>query len=162
MRQQLFDDVFDLSLQIGILPGFASRVSMCTKSLNNILKRHSFYWNYVSTKLLLWKKPKFHEQVISAFQNTRKCRECGSSLCYKVKTTQNSSVWLCVGCTEEKNGYNELYTRIQVFNGKNVWSHKRKILSNFTLAKKGRNSRHLYWRHEVEKHKRVGKRILPF
>lgn len=166
MNSVLFDDVFEILLQRGINPGFSVRVSSCCKSLANILKNHEYYWKYVSCELLKWKKEKENDKVISSIRNGKKCRECASSLCYKVLTTQNSFVWLCVNCTKEKNGFNELYSRRQIFGGKYVWSNKRRIVNYLTIAKKSVAGKYLYWHHQVKRYRikavLKNRRILPF
>ncbi len=166
MNHNLVDGVFEILLQQGINPGFSIRFSSCCKSLNNILKNHDYYWKYVSRDLLKWKKEKENLKVIESIKNGRKCRECANSLCYKVLTTQNSFVWLCVNCTKEENGFSELYSRSQIFGGKDLWSHKRRIVNYLTMAKKGTAGKHLYWRHQVKKYRiqavLKNRRILPF
>lgn len=166
MNSVLFDGVFEILLQRGINPGFSLRISSCSKNLNNILRNHDYYWKYVSHELLKWKKEKENDKVISSIKIGKRCRECASSLCYKVLTTQNSFVWLCVNCTKEDNGFNELYSRSQIFGGKDVWSNKRRIVNYLTMAKKGIAGKHLYWRHQVKKYRvqavLKNRRILPF
>jgi hypothetical protein len=166
MNYTLVNDVFEILLQQGINPGFAMRFSSCCKSLNNILKNHDYYWKYVSLDLLKWKKEKENFKVIESIKNGRKCRECASSLCYKVLTTQNSFVWLCVNCIKEEKGFSELYSRRQIFGGKDLWSNKRRIVNYLTMATKGIAGKHLYWSHEVKKYRiqavLKNKRILPF
>lgn len=166
MNCNIVDGVFEILLQQGINPGFATRLSSCCKSFNNTLKNHDYYWKYVCQNLLKWKKEKENCKVIESIKNGRKCRECANSLCYKVLTTGNSFVWLCVNCTKEKNGFSELYSRSQIFGGKDLWSHKRRIVNYLTMAKKGTAGKHLYWRHQVKKYRiqavLKNKRILPF
>ena len=166
MSSNAFDDVFEILLHQGVHPGFATRISLCCKSLNNILNNHIYYWKYVSSALLMWKRDKQTKMVVDAIKNGRKCRECCSSLCYKVLTTKNTFVWLCVNCIKEEGGFSELYSRSQIFRGKNVWSHKRRIVNYLTLAKKGVANKHLYWRHQVKKYRiesvLKNRRILPF
>ena len=104
--------------------------------------------------------------INQSIKNEKKCRECASRLCSRVLTTKNSFVWLCVKCTNEKNGFNQLCSRNEIFKSKNGFRPKQKILNFLTLAKKGMSGKHLYWKHQIEHFKNSSfsnrKRVLPF
>jgi len=162
-----FDNVFEILIQHGLNPGPISRVGICNKGLYNHVTNHQYYWHYVAQEKFGWKKPcKVNIKVINAFSEQRKCRECGISLCYQTNCSNGNKTWLCIKCVNEVNGYSELYSRAQIFNRIDVWSHKRRIVNNLTVAKKGRASKYLYWRYEVKKYRiqaiLKNKRILPF
>ncbi len=162
----LFDGVFEILIQRGINPGFATRISMCNKVCKKRLEMHQYYWKHVAKEKFGWKKEKDNYTILNMFVNNRKCRECGNKKCYPVKTSLDNYVWLCLGCTEEEGGYNQLCTRLMIFGEKQVWSNKRRIVNYLTLAKKGINRKHMYWIYEVKKYRiksiLKNRRILPF
>ena len=162
-----FDDVFEVLIQHGLNPGPMARIGICNKGFYKHLTNHQYYWNYVSQEKFGWKKPcKVNKKVINALAEQRKCRECGNSLCYKTNCSNGNKTWLCIKCVSEDNGYSELYSRAQIFGGKQLWSHKRRIVNHLTIAKKGVSNKYLYWRYEVKNYRiqavLKNRRILPF
>lgn len=162
-----FDDVFEILLQQGINPGFAYRISLCSKTLNNMLVTHNYYWRHVILNKMKISKKYNNCKVVESLKNTKRCRECGGKNGRKVVTTKKNFLWICCKCTEEKNGYNELYTRMQIKKGKDLVTNKNKVIKFLLVAKRGHpHGKYLYWRHEVETYfktmKQLKKRILPF
>lgn len=162
----LFDSVFETLLSRGIQPGFATRISLCNKVLRKTLVEHNYYWKHISKEKFGWTRHKENKSVIDMFSHNRKCRECGSKKCYSTKTSLDTCVWLCLDCTSDESGYSHLCTRKTIFNGKEIWSHKRRIVKNLTLAKRGMARKHMYWMYEVKKYRIMSvlknRRILPF
>lgn len=142
----LLENAFDIFMSTDcVTVGMAVRISMCNQALKELIMNHFLFWKALSHQLE-YKRARDGAYILNALATSNRCRECGQKAGLRTLTTScKKMVTICMKCSQDEHGYNELVSRAQILSFSD-WSNKRKfLLQNRYRARWTRNKKYLYW-----------------